>query len=122
MTSIQKTVNAPVTVELDGKSYQFDRIGLNIWCEFCDWINARLANRQGAPVELDEMLRNAMTMAGMRWLCWRAYSQKTNGPATTEQVGDLIGSMAKLTEVFEAIADLPEGDGADNESDPPQPQ
>jgi len=120
MSSIQETVSGPISIKMsDGATYKLDKIGLNIWCEFCEWLNTKSKAKAGTLVGLDAMLEAAMTMNGMRWLVWR--SMHTHDNALDEsKVGELIGSMTRMTEVFEAIADMPKDD--DTPADPPKSQ
>jgi len=118
---IQSAPLAPIEIELaDGNTYRLTKIGLDAWCDFCTWINRQLGRNLGEAVGLDEMLRHATTLQGMRWMLHR--SLITHQPEVAlETVGLLFGSMDAMTVAFETVADLPEQDqDADVGSDPPK--
>ena len=93
----------------DGETHVFRKIGLDMWCEFSDWINSRMKRAPGTPVGLEEMMEHVQTFQGMRWLLWR--SIKTEVPI--DQMGTLIGSDLKnINALLESIVDLPTGEGS----------
>lgn len=129
---LEAVAASPLRVTLGDKAYQIGKLTLEDWAAFCQWIkDGRREDIAGvdlparekrdlyrdllsSPIEPDEMFRHAMTLPGLRWLIHRALSK--HHAIAIEDVGDLVGGIDKLTDLFELIADVPDEDengGAD---------
>ena len=118
MSRIQEAVSTPITVVLaDGKDHTFEPIGVDILCEFNNWLARQLGEKPNHIFDLDELLAKASTIPGMRWLLWRAYENRSK--VKLERMGSLIGGLDRMAELFAEVADLPDGDatGSDPQED-----
>jgi len=116
MGSLQDAIATPVVIALtDGSDYTFTLIGLDQWCEFCQWLNVQEGRRATHVVSMDEMLEGASTIPGMRWLVWKSLQEHHRG-LHINKLGELIGGLDQLSEIVGQIMALPEPEG----SDPPK--
>jgi len=130
MTALETAISSPVCVVLGGKDYEFIQLSLSDWSAFCEFIKdgrrseinrAELPPSEKrhlygewikSPVDLDSMLAEAMTFAGMEWLLWRSVSKK-HGDITRKSVMDLFGDIKQATDVFSRIAGMPDDEEGD---------
>ena len=123
--------SVPLSYRLGDKTYQFAKLTVEEWSAFCQWIKdgrrediaevklSESEKRQlyrevlANPVEPDEMFRHALTLPGLRWLIHRSFSKHNPGIAI-ETVGELVGGIEQMTELFGLIADLPSVDDSES--------
>jgi hypothetical protein len=116
MAELNEAMKGPVEMTLaDGQTYRMAVLVLDDWITFCEWVNRTKRVRPGTPIGLDSMLEEASTALGMRYLAWLSLRQCVP-EIKVEEVGKLVGSLARLTDIFKAIADLP--DSGDDDTDP----
>jgi len=132
LTALETAISSPVQVTLRGEEYEFAQLGLADWSAFCEFIKDERRteiNRADlppmekrhlysewikSPVDLDSMLEQAMTFAGMEWLLWRAISKK-HSSLTRGKVMDLFTDIQQATDVFGRIAGMPEDEEGDDQ-------
>jgi hypothetical protein len=133
MSSLHKAIPSPVRVEVGkGQTLTFNRIGLDIWSEFCEYVLDRRTHRVsnlslnddakaglykdlvGNGISMEEMLEEASTTDGMRWIICRC----CESDVSNEELAQLI-SLSRIPALFQKLADM-ESKAADEdqESDP----
>mgnify|MGYP003135297686 CR=1 FL=1 len=133
MSSLHKAIPSPVRVEVGkGQTLIFNRIGLDIWSEFCEYVLDRRTHRVsnlslndaakaglykdlvGNGIGMEEMLEEASTTDGMRWIICRC----CESDITDEELGQMI-PLSQIPAVFQKLADMESRTAdEDQESDP----
>ena len=133
MSSLHKAIPSPVRVEVGkGQTLIFNRIGLDIWSEFCEYVLDRRTHRVsnlslnddakaglykdlvGNGISMEEMLEEASTTAGMRWIICRC----CESDVSNEELAQLI-SLSRIPALFQKLADMEsKASEGENESDP----
>jgi hypothetical protein len=104
--------SAPHTFTLtDGNEYHFAPLTMVIWLPFCRWLNGMEGRPPNKPVPFDEMLDGAQTADGMIWLLHRSLVDH-HKDIKPDEVAALVGNLHRMSEIFTAISDLPEGEEA----------
>lgn len=133
MSSLHKAIPSPVRVEVGkGQTLIFNRIGLDIWSEFCEYVLDRRTHRVsnlslnddakaglykdlvGNGISMEEMLEEASTTDGMRWIICRC----CESDVSNEELAQLI-SLSRIPALFQKLADMEsKASEGENESDP----
>tara|TARA_R110002051_G_scaffold292121_1_gene356764 strand:- start:831 stop:1262 length:432 start_codon:yes stop_codon:yes gene_type:complete len=120
MSSLAKALPTPVKFPIGkGQHLTFCRIGLDIWSEFCEMILQRRTGRisdlslgdtakaglykdlVGKGVDMEDMLEEASTTEGMRWMLCRC--------CTSNVPDDELGTLIRLRDMpllFGQLADM----------------
>ena len=132
MTTIEKAIKSPIHVTLRGSQYEFAQLGLSDWAGFCEHLKntrrkeinkSELPNSEKrilysewikTPLDIDAMLNEAMTFAGLSWLLWRSVSGN-HKEITQSSVMDLFDGITDATEILGQIIGMPEEQDEDED-------
>tara|TARA_R110002051_G_scaffold176501_1_gene246454 strand:- start:138 stop:563 length:426 start_codon:yes stop_codon:yes gene_type:complete len=132
MTTIEKAIKSPIHVTLRGSQYEFAQLGLSDWAGFCEHLKntrrkeinkSELPNSEKrilysewikTPLDIDAMLNEAMTFAGLSWLLWRSVSGN-HKEITQSSVMDLFDGITEATEILGQIIGMPEEEDEDED-------